>query len=296
MAGRSNSRTYGLVWPLLFVATLAWMLLGLHPFATMCCISLSLFLLIKTHTLIEFRRGSETRPGFLILAAWFFCWPGLDAKAFFHVGDRTETTSVPEVLFAIAKTIFGGLLFFVVAPRGIDVHFLVGGWIGLVGAVFMLHFGSFHVAALFWRSRGRNVRPIMNVPILSTSVSDFWSKRWNLAFRDYAHPFLFKPLARKFSPITAVAVGYLFSGLVHELAISVPAGGGYGLPTLYFTLQGIAILVERKLSKNGWNLQSGGAGWCWTLLVTAPGAFLLFHPPFLRVVVSPVIAAVGALG
>lgn len=58
--------------------------------------------------------------------------------------------------------------------------------------------------------------------------------------------------------------GIILSGLVHEIAISVPAKGGYGLPTLYFALQGAAMLIERAAEKRGIMLTSGIRGWCWT--------------------------------
>lgn len=267
----------------------AWVLVpNLSPFATMYCISLSLFGLIKLHTLIEYATRRSLPPA-ADLFAWFVAWPGLNAPRFFTTTDCTAAAS-REWVFAFAKTIFGGCLLFFAAPALLSTHELTAGWIALAGIAFIFHFGSFHLLALYWRTQGRDVRPIMNAPILATSVSEFWSKRWNLAFRDYAHPFLFKPLARKGSPKAAVAIGYLFSGVVHELAISVPAYGGYGLPTLYFTLQGLAILLERFAG-----LKGGLRGWCWTLIVTAPSALLLFHPRFVRTVVLPLVQTLADL-
>ena len=157
----------------------------------------------------------------------------------------------------------------------------------LFGLVMTLHFGLFHIVALYWQSRGRDVRPIMNSPLLATSVNDFWSHRWNLAFRDYSSKFLFIPLARSLSPRAAIFGGYLFSGMIHELAISIPASGGYGLPTLYFLMQAAGILTERRLKHSGIDLTTGFRGRTWTALIVAPGVLILFHPPFVTVVAAP---------
>ena len=124
----------------------------------------------------------------------------------------------------------------------------------------------------------------------------FWSRRWNLAFRDYASPFLLVPLCRWSNSLTATLAGYTFSGLVHELAISLPAGSGYGLPTLYFLLQGLGMVIERTAAKRGLVLTGGLRGWMWTACVTIPGAYLLFHPPFIRTVVLPLLDAVDLAG
>ncbi|MFO1001599.1 MAG: MBOAT family protein [Planctomycetaceae bacterium] len=257
----------------------------------MCAISLSLYLLI-VHVLTHYTAsGEDVSP--LDSLAWFFGWPGLDARAFRQALSTGQ--HLLEVLFAVAKVGFGGGMLFLVAPSFRVDSPLVSGWAALTGLVFLLHFGTFHLAALFWRSHGRDVKPIMNAPILATSVAEFWSRRWNLAFRDYASPFLFVPLMRKTNSAVAVLVGYTFSGLIHELAISVPVGGGYGLPTLYFATQGAATLIERSAEKRGIGMTTGLLGWCWTAIVTVPGAFVLFHPAFVRAVVLPVVDFVAGM-
>ena len=130
--------------------------------------------------------------------------------------------------FAVFKTAFGLLLLIIVAPKLIATSSLLGGWVGMVGIVFTFHFGLFHISAIWWRLIGQPVEPIMNAPLIATTISEFWSKRWNLAFRDYAHLTIFRPVARRFGGSVAIAAGFLFSGVVHDLAISLPAGGGYG--------------------------------------------------------------------
>src|ERR1022692_4792814 len=66
------------------------------------------------------------------------------------------------------------------------------------------------------------------------SIAEFWGRRWNSAFRDLAHPFVFVPAARRWGLVVALWVSFAVSGFAHELVISVPAGAGFGLPTAYF--------------------------------------------------------------
>lgn len=290
----ANAKRLQMGWLLILPMAASWILVpGLSPFATMVAISLSLYALIKLHVLAQYAASGENVSPFDMLA-WFVAWPGLDARAFFRRSVVNRPTLL-EGLFAVSKVAFGGGMLFLVAPAFRVDSELISGWAALVGIVFLLHFGTFHLAALFRRSRGRDVKPIMNAPIMATSVTEFWSRRWNLAFRDYASPFLFVPLMRKTNSAVAVLAGYTFSGLVHEIAISVPAQGGYGLPTLYFALQGAAMLIERAAEKRGIMLTSGIRGWCWTALVTIPGAYFLFHPAFTGAVVLPVVDFVAGL-
>ncbi|HTE28739.1 MAG TPA: hypothetical protein VK666_00085 [Chryseolinea sp.] len=44
----------------------------------------------------------------------------------------------------------------------------------------------------------------------------------------------------------AVIVSFFLSGLLHEIAISVPVRDGYGLPMGYFGIQAFAMHLESK--------------------------------------------------
>lgn len=225
--------------------------------------------------------------------AYLFIWPGLDAPRFL-TSTSAVAPRVSEWLRGSRNIASGTLLLFVAArwmPQ--SAPYLVGS-VGMVGIVLVLHFGALHLVSCAWRAVGLRAEPLMLAPILSTSITEFWGRRWNTAFRDLTHRFLFRPLCRRLSARSAVLVSFLFSGLIHELAISVPAGAGYGGPTLFFVVQGIAILFER--SRTGRALLSTSARrrlFTWIVLV-APFP-VLFHPPFVTTVVVPFLTAIGAI-
>jgi len=135
----------------------------------------------------------------------------------------------------------------------------------------------------------------MNWPLASVSLSQFWGRRWNTAFRDLTHRFLFRPLAGWLGIRGALFTGFACSGLVHEAVISFPAGGGYGGPTLFFLLQGVGLLIERSRVGRGFGLGAGWRGWLFTMGMLLAPATILFHGPFVTRVVVPFIQAVGAL-
>ena len=155
---------------------------------------------------------------------------------------------------ATFETILGAILFWVVA-RSIPLgQPLLRGWVGMVGLILILHFGSFQIVALLWQTLGVKAEPIMSAPLHSTSLTEFWGKRWNLGFRQLAHELIFRPLYRTLGAGTASFLVFVVSGLIHDLVISLPARGGYGLPTLYFCCK-----VQESLSSVRGS--AGGSGW-----------------------------------
>jgi hypothetical protein len=82
--------------------------------------------------------------------------------------------------------------------------------------------------------------------------------------------------------------GFALSGLLHQMAISVPVRAGFGLPLCYFLLHGVLVLVERTLSRRGHAL-SGWARRAWTIFWVVVPLPILFHRPFLAGVIWPLI-------
>lgn len=279
------------LWFLLLPCSAAWAVVpGWPRWLVMVAISLTILITLKTVVLAEYWRRAQQPPRWMEIVCWYGMWPGLNAHEFWGRGT-SHLPAVPstEWLAAAAKTLLGAGCVWFLAPRAAAWHPLLGGWFAMVGIVLICHFGAFHLLALVWRSLGREVRPIMYRPLLATSVGDFWSHRWNLAFRDFANLFVMRPLARRWNGKVAVWGCFAFSGFVHELAISVPAGAGYGWPLAYFLLQAAGASFERSSIGQALGLKQHGKGWLFAFLLIGPPAYFLFHPPFVMTVILPLV-------
>ena len=225
--------------------------------------------------------------------AYLLAWPGMDVDAFLSTIRKINVPSRREWLFAGVKLTFGIILVGITSAVRNRFGDAIAGWIGMIGIVFTLHFGLFHLLSCFWRSSGIDAKPIMNWPIASTSLTEFWGRRWNLAFRDLTHRFLFKSLSRHTGATSALLMGFLMSGIVHELAISWPAGGGWGQPTIFFSLQGVGILIERSRWGRFVGLGQGFPGRLFSFVMLIVPCSLLFHGPFVTRVILPFLAFRG---
>jgi hypothetical protein len=225
---------------------------------------------------------------------YLLAWPGMDATAFLGGTDRPARPDTSEWIAAALKTLLGATLIWVVARTAVPVNPLLAGWIGMVGLIFVLHFGTFHLLSLGWRTIGVNAMPVMQNPLRSSSLAEFWGRRWNTAFHELATRFTFRPLQPTVGRAGATLLVFLVSGLIHELVISIPAHGGYGLPTGYFVLQGLGVAGERTRLGRRIGLGRGWPGWLFTVVVAAAPAFWLFPPLFVRNVILPMLAFIGA--
>jgi hypothetical protein len=235
-------------------------------------------------------RGSRGRQ-----VAYLFFWPGMDARNFLDATRRPVPPSCAEWSQAVIKVLLGGLLLSVVA-RLVPVRFsLTQIWIANLGLALVLHLGSFHLLSLFWRGRAIDAPPLMDRPLLARSLGNFWGERWNRGFHVLMARFFFVPLRPYLGLVGATGVAFLVSGLIHDLVISVPAGGGYGRPTMYFLLQCGGVLAERSRLGRRLGLRRGFRGWAFTMLVVAGPVGLLFPPGFLEGVMRPFYEALGVL-
>ena len=219
---------------------------------------------------------------------FLFLWPGMDADAFLTEKPVVQP-SVREVASAGGLMLLGLLVVLTLPSLGDVLPIEIRGWIGLVGLALFLLFGVAQTISIAWRINGVDAQPIMNRPMRATSLADFWGARWNLPFHDIGRVFVWRPVAKRMGWTAATLAVFLFSGVIHDLAMSIPGRGGYGLPTLYFLIQGAAVLFERSPLGKRWRLSHGWRGRIFAALFVLGPLGMLFHQPFLQQVVLPTI-------
>lgn len=265
----------------------------LQPWAFMWMLAISIYLGLKWATWWRVQRPISHSAWRSV--AYLLVWPGMDAESFIDETTRPPMPRFRDWFCAIFDTALGAMLLWLVARTVPQEQPLLRGWTGMLGLILLLHFGTFQLAALFWRCLGVNASPIMSAPLRAQSLSEFWGKRWNLGFRQLAHDLILVP-ARKYLQVGwATLLVFLISGLIHDLVISVPAQAGYGLPTGYFLLQGLGLILERSPFGKQFGLGEGVRGWLFMVLVVAGPVFWLFHPPFVLRIIIPFMHEVHAI-
>lgn len=234
-------------------------------------------------------------PGVIRSLGYLLFWVGMDPAPFFNARRSPIAVARVDWLRTSANTAFGAFLIWRVAAPAFERDPLAGAWVGMIGTIMTLHFGLFRLLALGWRKAGIEAQPIMRAPVLAASLSEFWGERWNRAFNDLVSEPIFRPCHRRFGAVWATMIVFLVSGLVHDLIISIPARGGYGLPTLYFLIQGLGVLLTRSRTAKRMRLHRGLIGWLLTAFVTAAPLPLLFHTPFRETVILPFLQTLNAL-
>jgi alginate O-acetyltransferase complex protein AlgI len=218
-------------------------------------------------------------------------WPGMRPGPFAHRGSmplsgalRLFAGGFSRLLLGLVMIVLARLAWVVSSSKLLTTPPL------LVGISLVVHFGVFDILAAFWRARGVDCQRLFRSPLQSTNLREFWGRRWNLAFSEMTAIAVYQPIVRTAGRGPAIGLSFLGSGLLHELAISVPVRAGYGLPMTYFLLHGILMTVEARLVKANRPIDHlTWFGRAWTLFWLLAPLPILFHRPFLAGVVWPLI-------
>jgi len=130
-------------------------------------------------------------------------------------------------------------------------------WLGLAGVAALLltiHIGMFDLLPWLLRWAGFAVPLLFDRPWAATSLAEFWSRRWNLAFVDMNRRLFLRPFHRCFGKPGSRFALFAVSGALHELGLSFPAGAGW------------VCLWVISCCRARWLLWNGGS-----VLPTAPG-------------------------
>ena len=267
------------------------MFVGLHSeienlpaWALMWALGVVVFFAVKLATAMAAGRSSTGQWSAARLTLYATQTPTLDPAPFQR--PRGRAISDADWWTGLVGVAAAAVVWVVIVPAARLWSDWAGGMAVMAGVVCGLHFGVFRLMTATWCAAGRDVRPIMDRPWVSTSLAEFWGRRWNVAFRDAAHRLLVCPLRRRLSPRWQALAVFLVSGLIHDVVMSTPAGG-WGGPTLYFLLQPLGMAAQRSALGRRLGLDRGSAGTIFTaawLLLPLP---LLFHRPFCANVMLP---------
>lgn len=247
------------------------------PLAKFAWATFGLLFLFKIGSLIQNRLQSLPLPRGLGWIAYLFFWPGMRPESFSQRSAQQESVGrafVEGFLFFIAGAVLhiALILFWSSFPNGVRLY------LGLISFMMLIHFGISSILFSVFRMCGWPVEPLFKAPLMSTSLREFWGKRWNLAFVDMDKRVILPLFPKQFGRAASVLGVFVVSGILHEIGISYPANAGWGLPLLYFFLHGILTLIEPSVPLIGRSLNLKRI-WVWlTLLIPVP---LLFHESFL---------------
>ena len=246
-------------------------------------------LAMKSIVLSEERAGGLASLSFGRWLAFAAGWPGMQARLFAGPREGPLPEARALVVRGVLRIVLGAALLVLARLAWTSLHSRLLASIGLLsGLSFVLHFGLCNVAAGLWRFLGIPCEALFRAPLLSRNLGEFWARRWNLAFSEMTASAVYRPLKPSVGRGPALLAGFLVSGLLHEMAISLPVRAGFGLPLLYFVLHGGLVLVEGALSRSGHAL-TGGLGRAWTVFWLVAPLPLLFHEPFLAGVLWPIL-------
>ncbi|OWM85612.1 acyl-CoA--sterol O-acyltransferase 1-like [Punica granatum] len=150
------------------------------------------------------------------------------------------------------------------------------------------------LAAAVRSTFGMELEPQFNEPHLSTSLQDFWGRRWNLMVTSILRPTVYVPVrdatGRMWAPLPAVLTTFLVSGLMHEVMFYyLQEAKRRAAPmwdvTGFFLLHGVCVVAElavKKLVAGRWQLPKLLSGALTAGFVIATG-LRWFLPPLLRI-------------
>lgn len=271
-----------------YLVPVAWLglLLAAHavlsPAQRLLGATVGLLLAIKLGAVLVLRgRGVVYRRSPLEWLVFFTVWPGVRPDRF---GEGDHEPDSATFVRGYTYVLLGIVVIIATVTLLPALGTTLTSWLFLFGLLAVVHFGVGCLLPFGLRLVGIDAPNLFARPGGSRSVGEFWSERWNLPFVHMNRLFLTRPLRPRVGIGVAAVVALLISGLLHELAISYPAGGGWGGPLVYFAIQAGLYWIEGQLSipdRSPWL----GRLWAWVgVLGPLP---LLFHGPFRETFLVP---------
>ncbi|KAF9238546.1 hypothetical protein BU15DRAFT_47710 [Melanogaster broomeanus] len=162
-------------------------------------------------------------------------------------GGSIYDPSLPHVLQLLRSLVISGVAMF-------TIYFGMEWYYHLLGMLCVIAF----------QQHPSQWPPLFDSPWLSTSLSEFWGRRWHQIFR---HTFLIVgglPFNFLFGRLGGVLGVFLLSGLWHELELRSLGRGNFLVVVGFFTMNGVGVVLERVWKRVYGRSVGGIWGWIWT--------------------------------
>jgi hypothetical protein len=244
----------------------------------LACFTFGVYLFGSAMKLMSFRKTRGERPPIVL----FFLSPVASTVSFRKARPATAKNAFRVFLliaFFGSLWIFSWFLYFHWTKQNPGMSMWILSYCALLPLYFMGQTASLFLE-LIWMPSGLQFPMHHRFPLVARSLSDFWGNRWNTWVSDWVRQMIFRPMSK--TPVRGLFAGFFLSGMVHEIIINVPLYFLYGVNLLgsmmiFFPLQAVGILIERKLAPGSPLLKRA----CLYLFVVAP-APLIFNEAILR--------------
>lgn len=121
--------------------------------------------------------------------------------------------------------------------------------------------------------------PMSHEPWKSTSLADFWGKRWHQTFRRTFLVVGGRPFSWIFGPKLGLPFGaFAISGIMHDwCSWSMGRGTDWRIQA-FFVAMGLGCILERGFEEVSGKKVSGWAGRVWTMIAVIAGGHLMVEP------------------
>lgn len=135
------------------------------------------------------------------------------------------------------------------------------------------------ILLIVYAALGVDLPRVNDYPIVSTTLAEFWGRRWNRVVSGWLNENLFFPLARRRRVALGICAAFLGSTALHFWFAWVPLDlVGGAMMAGYFVVHAVGMLLERRLGVGRW---STGVRRIWTVAWVLLPSPLFIEPALL---------------
>ena len=121
------------------------------------------------------------------------------------------------------------------------------------------------VGTILFQQRPSQWPPLFDSPWLSTSLTEFWGRRWHQMMREFVVELGSRPFGYLFGRLGGILGAFLVSGLFHDVELrSFGAGGNSVAVVGFWVMNGVGVVLERVWTKTTGSRVGGVWGRMWT--------------------------------